>query len=309
MSDIDVSVASAYAVAAKKPFFQRGLTPQRNSTVGSFVSGERVSGRSLSKWNITNFTSTTNLEVLAVGASQQGSGNFVTPGNIDGERLTPMEQCFAWYAIRYACFEYCPRVGSTTAGQFALGLTNSLGVTTGSTSDLTSINSMAEILGLQFADMFAPWRPQCLEYAYNGDKLYATTNNTGYYVTDSDYNQGLIMGWADGAAPSSNTLWGTLMIDYVIDFYEALPATTRTVTLGVSPREQFLARELEKLRRLKQTDCDDHKTTALATKTSSTETPEYVLVRTSEIPRPVEVSASWHAVPGLVTQTPHSSAR
>jgi len=155
-------------------------------------------------------------------------GNFLSPTGVS-PRLEQFEELFQFYAFRKVRIVYTNDVGSGTAGSVAVGLV------TDSLTPLTEDSPITQqqILELPYARKTAVWEPAVMfEYEHTGTRLWTTSSlddsGTQGYL---DWAQGTILAAFNGTLEAAS--YGTLAVDYVIDFYQPTPPFTNDPALSL----------------------------------------------------------------------------
>jgi len=184
----------------------------------------------------------TDLYTLVVGADGKTNSVFGTNGSIGNvtpsgvsPRLEQFEELFQFYAFRKFKITYTNDVGSNTAGSLALALqTNpNAAIDSGSVT-------MQEVLEFPYSRKTAVWEPcEMFTYQHTGTRTWLTTS---YQETGDpdEYTQAALLGvFNDVLAEGS---YGTLFVEYVVDFYQPTPPSTTDPALAF----RRLARRLKR---------------------------------------------------------------
>jgi len=212
-----VSAPSTIGIALPNAYFRMDGKAQSLTDIGGMGDSTRVTGCDLFGTAVQAGSST-----AAAGFGSTGTYWVpMTPGAIS-TRLAHLEELFQFYAIRKLRIIYSPEVPTSTAGSLAIGLAQDADVV------VISSPTQQQLMELTPAFKMPVWMTGSMEYTHTGTKLWETSleNSESVYNTEQ-----LIMACTLTGGVAS-TQYGTLWMEYVIDFYKpsmVLGSPTRSI--------------------------------------------------------------------------------
>jgi len=139
----------------------------------------------------------------------------ITPKEIS-DRLANIEKIYQWYAIRALRIFYAPASGSTSVAQIALGYLSNYQV---STDSGLSAPTQTQVLEMSPAALFPAWQPAQMDVLHRGTKLFSCEYVST--VPSIEQFQGVLA--CTIMNPNSETTYGQLWFEFVVDFYQPCP--------------------------------------------------------------------------------------
>jgi hypothetical protein len=196
---------------------------QRRTDAGDGVGSLRCTGEDL----YYNYVVNNNTDTQAFNGPAGNLG--ITPNNFAPNRLVHIAQVYAFYAVRRLEVRYVNRVGSSTNGVLALGISENdymfSGAHPGITNDLAGF---ADVCSLRPRVVTPCWEPSRLIYTYDGPKVWNTSLFNSGGIDTNQTVQANMFGRFDAAAGSTTTM-GYLETRFVVDFYQEIPWTVQSI--------------------------------------------------------------------------------
>jgi hypothetical protein len=158
----------------------------------------------------------------AIASNGASTAGFVGPvyykqltPSLISTRLTNLEELFQYYAIRELRICYTNDVGSTIAGSVAIGLVQSA-----DTAVDIGTYTQQQVLELSPSFKTAVWEPESCMYRHTGSRLWNTDKSSAGAA--EQYAQAYLVAALNASTLAAAT-FGTLWLEYVIDFYKPTP--------------------------------------------------------------------------------------
>jgi len=219
--------------------FRIGSNPQRNVERGGYQ-GIRVTGSDMMTYTIG--CDGTNKNKPIFDGTATFTNNLLMRPSVISTRLQQFEDMYQFYAIRKLRVWYIPVVGTSTGGSIALCCEDEV-------SSNAPANTQQKVLQFPANFITEMWRPSSLVYTHTGTKVFAPYSaNTNTFEQYQCELQGCFN------AALANATYGSLYVEYVIDFYlnsfvnSGETLLVKAMTLPHTEQVQFLTMLFDRLR-------------------------------------------------------------
>jgi hypothetical protein len=200
-----VSAPSTIGIVIPSSYFRMDGKAQSLTDIGGMGDSARVCGCDLFGTAIKAGSST----AAAGFGSTATYWTGLTPSAIS-TRMQNLEELFQYYAFRKIRIIYSPEVPTSTAGSLALGVAQDNNVLA------VSSPTQQQLLELSPAFKMPVWMTGSCEYTHSGTKVWETSTENSEILNNCVQ---LLLGCTLTGGVAS-TQYGTLWMEYVIDFYK-----------------------------------------------------------------------------------------
>jgi hypothetical protein len=245
-------------------YFRQGGPAQQLTDIGGMGDNVRFIGCDLFTLPIVAGSSATT-------AGFGGVGKFYTPcapGDIS-PRLLQFEELYQYYAIRKIQFLATPEVGTNTNVSATLALIQDEAIAAGITAPTNQ-----QLLEITPAMKWSVGFNAQLTYEHKGTRLWVTSTE-GSEVAQNNYQ--LDLACVLSGTPVASTLYATLWVEYIIDFYKPC------MILGSpSLQRKMLHRQRRSEKHIILRQAKFREQQLLTSRLDAEDDEKYLLIRTSE---------------------------